>query len=212
MNINKRFLDATENNLMLSNRTILEDTSGFESITVQNCRVEGLSQAPLNNVYTNLLAGRTIDILPNSELLPNSILDVGELGINCNAPITLATTEQISSICNGSEYQNQKILAKKERVEEMSNTNKNTELNFLIYPNPAQENVQILLENAASYPAELVVTVVDVSGNPVRSATVESIKINGSKYPVSLEGLAAGMYIIQIDSDALSGQRKIVKL
>lgn len=212
MNYNKRFLDATENDLMLINSTISKDTSGLESITVQNCNIEALIQTPLNNGYTNLLAGQTIEILPNSEVLPKSVLQVGQLGINCNTTFDLAADEFISTVCESSEYQQQRTLTKKEMGMEPNPLLKRANLDFTTYPNPAQEVIFIALESGYTYPDQLEVFLRDVAGLPVRQTTLDKNTGRANTYKLSLAGLAAGIYMLTVETGNTAGQRKIVVL
>jgi hypothetical protein len=190
-----------------------------DNISLENIATGGaLYQAPILNALRKsdvFIAGTAINV-ENTLLDANTTLQISPLGIANQTALNtanIATAEEVNLICESSTYLGSKrVNYKQENYLQDKPIATREELNFLTYPNPAQENVLILLENVASYPTELRVALVDVSGNPVRQTTVKSTELNGNKYPLDLQGLAPGMYVVRVNAENVSGQQKIVKM
>jgi hypothetical protein len=191
-----------------------------QNILLKNILTGGTGSQGSNPSYVyryedNFSAGNSITV-EKTTIRPNTTLQISPLGINNPQPfntLNIATAEEISSICESSTYLGSKqVNYKQENYLQDAPYVAKEQLNFITYPNPARESVLILLENSASYPAQLEVTLVDVSGNPVQSQIVKSTELNGNKYPLDLQGLAPGMYVLRVNSEKISGQQKIVKL
>jgi hypothetical protein len=174
----------------------------------------GSSPAFVWRFEDNFIAGSNITV-ENSTINPNTTLRISPLGITDPQPfntMNIATAGEVNSICESSTYLgNKRVNYKKENYLQEKPVTK-PQINFKTYPNPAQESVLIILENARSYPAQLEITLVDISGNLVQRSFINRIEFNGNKYRLNLQGIAPGMYVVKVGSGNIIGQRKIVKL
>lgn len=193
-------------NLYFNNTTIEQDTSAVETIVVENGTIEATSQPPVNNGYTNLLAGQSIEILPGTEIRPNSDLEVTFLGMNCNVPVTLATASEIASICEDDDYQGQKIFTKKFSETEL--TAYPEPLNFMTFPNPADEYLKISLSNDVSTVNEIEVTIQDITGRSI--LLKKKLRKSGEIFELETTELSAGIYLLKLQAGTQNSVRKIV--
>lgn len=203
-NLHNGFFSA-EDNLNLDNTTIDRDTSVSEMIVIENSIIEGTAQH-VNNGYTNLLAGQSIEILPDSEILPNSDLQVSQFGMNCNVPITLATDENISTICDGGDYQGQKIMAKK--IAESSPSILQEQFSFITFPNPADDYLKISLSDNVPGVDEIEITIQDMTGRIVllKSGLTKEVGV----FELETASLTSGVYLMTVRSGSYSAVRKII--
>ena len=75
---------------------------------------------------------------------------------------------------------------------------------FMIFPNPATDYVDVDLETVRYRAVELTLT--DATGKVLQQRKIESAPI--APVRMTLEGLAAGLYFIRVDSE---GKREMVK-
>jgi hypothetical protein len=174
----------------------------------------GSSPAFVWRFEDNFIAGSNITV-ENSTINPNTTLRISPIGITDPQPFNtknIATAEEINSICESSTYLgNKRVNYKKESyLQEKPVTQ--PQINFSTYPNPAQESALIILEDARRYPAQLKISLLDISGNLVQRKFIKSTEINGNKYSLNLQGLAPGMYVVKVVSGNITGQQKILKL
>lgn len=200
---NNGFFNASQN-LIISTATIDQDVSAYETITVDNSTITATAQHPVNPGFTNIIAGHTIDILPGSEILPNSDLEINRLGRSCDAPLTLATAAEINTICNSNEYQAQKIQAKM-GLGYGQEALQYSDFNFITYPNPANDFVKIALSENFSEVNEIEALVTDITGRVVK--VEDRLTKTGNHFVLETAQLCSGMYLIEIKS----GDQKSVK-
>jgi hypothetical protein len=85
----------------------------------------------------------------------------------------------------------------------------NTNLAFDLYPNPAQENVTLAIDNnlAGNTPASIIIT--DISG---RTISVKEMKLSSGRQLISLNttDLKAGIYLVNINMNDKKGTQKLV--
>jgi hypothetical protein len=72
-------------------------------------------------------------------------------------------------------------------------TNLVNELN--VYPNPAQNEIRVTFNSTAG--SEAIIYITDLSGRTITSETVQAGS-NGINAKLNISGLAAGLYIIQL--------------
>lgn len=77
--------------------------------------------------------------------------------------------------------------------------------NFIIYPNPTRDNL-IINTTSLEY-QNVLATVYDVNGRKVAEKKLE----NTTQNTISLSDLATGLYVLQLNNEAFSIQKKIVK-
>ncbi|MEX1000718.1 MAG: T9SS type A sorting domain-containing protein [Crocinitomicaceae bacterium] len=79
---------------------------------------------------------------------------------------------------------------------------------FTIYPNPAQDNLNVYMSFEKSKKTKI--NVVDISGKIIR--TVNLGNVNGSKnFSISLEGMSTGVYFIELVNESGKEVKKFVK-
>lgn len=79
-------------------------------------------------------------------------------------------------------------------------------LEIKVYPNPTRDVVRVEWNVLGDEP--FVLRILGMNGQVLNEKTIE----NGNEARIDLTGLPAGIYILEVDSKALNGKRKIVKL
>jgi hypothetical protein len=196
--LNFGFFNADEN-LNFQNETIESDKSASATIGIANSTVQSNLQMPENNGYTNLIAGEWIEVLPDSEIKPNSILEISNVGMNCNSAYTQeASNIDISNICEGYDYQNQKYFNKKS----MKNTRDLPQSlrSIEVYPNPADDFIKVSLLNGSLLPEGLELSVLDMTGSVIIN---KQLTTKAEFVEIKTSYLSPGVYLIQATSKDL---------
>jgi hypothetical protein len=203
---NNGFLDATQN-LNINNSTIDEEVSALETITVSNSTITATAVHPVNPGFTDVIAGHTIDIQSESEILPNSDLQINRLGRSCDAPLTLATPVEINNICNSNEYQAQKIQAKI-GLEYESKMSDNSNFSFITFPNPANEFLKIALSQHFNEVDQIEVTIQDILGKAVHIQ--RTVSKSGNHFELNTADLQKGLYLLVVQVQDNRSVRRII--
>ncbi|QNL21024.1 T9SS type A sorting domain-containing protein [Hyphobacterium sp. CCMP332] len=202
---NNGFFGATQN-LNINNSTIDEDVSALETITVSNSTITATAVHPVNPGFTNVIAGHTIDVNSESDLLPNSDLQISRLGRSCDASIILATAAEINNICNSNDYQAQKIQTKI-GLDYGQEAFQNSNFTFITYPNPADDFVKIALSENFSEINELEVIVMDIAGRVLK---IENrIAKTANHFILVTADLKSGIYLLEVKA---GGQKSVKRI
>lgn len=194
-----------DQNLFLLNESIENDNSASTSILIENCSIKSNIPNSQNNGYTDMLAGEWIEVLPNSEIKPNSTLAISLTGMNCNSNYsTQATNVAINNICEGIDYQNQKFLTK--RLKANSAAFSEEDISISIFPNPADDYIRIDLSKEPLSGA-LQVDIYNVTGTLVKS---QSLAEASEQYQIETSNLAPGVYLIQATADGMKAVEQVV--
>jgi len=78
-----------------------------------------------------------------------------------------------------------------------------------LFPNPAQENQEVILEFAASQPAEALVSLISLTGQALRSQRMLAVP-GANRMNISTAGLAKGIYLVRVEANGGAGYRKLV--
>jgi hypothetical protein len=198
------FLNADED-LLVSNSTVDQDISAFQTITIENSTIKSNS----SSTRTRVLAGNSIEVLPGSEILPNTVLEVSSVGSNCDAPIAIASMSDIESVCIGNEYKSRNQYVAKRKLEPEIHDPADTQMRFWLFPNPTNGHTTIRWSSAEINDQSVWVSVVDISGTEVVS---RKVAVTDERMQFDLSDLSNGVYMVQLKTESgYTGIRKLVK-
>jgi hypothetical protein len=202
--LNDGFFKAEEH-LSFLYETIENDVEAIETITIENSLVQSDLQNPENDGYTNVLAGTRIDLLPNSQVIPNSVLEISGIGMNCNAPVTLASDNEISTACSSTEYLSR--LEKANRVILPNAHTKKAKFSFMIYPNPASDYINILIPADFNAIENVTVNIQDMAG---RQVLIEKrLDRQNGYFQLETTQFKTGIYLLRVQAGNESSLQKV---
>ena len=203
-NFNTGFYKANDNETF-SNTTIDTDQIAKQTVTVENSLIK--SSTPIvNDGITKILAGESIEVLPSSEIEPNSLLTINRLGIDCNLEFSIANASEISLACSSSEYQALSAKSSNSYFNGSSSNESKQVLNIACFPNPASEFINISLsENPIN--SEIYVRLKDLSGRIVLNKKLANK--NGDFFRLNLSGLTIGTYLLEVEANSKVSVEKV---
>ena len=142
---------------------------------------QGAAIATISTGVEAAYAERTVTFTPDAD-------GIYYFGFHQNSPVTAAAASLVLDTFT--------VTGATASVEEVSATN------FVVYPNPANDVVNIANVNALNN-----VEIVDLNGR-----TVKSVKFDGAtEAQINISDLASGLYIMNIATDKATVSQKIVK-
>ena len=116
-----------------------------------------------------------------------------------SSPVTYTVTLSIDNGCGTD-------VKQKDYTPDPLGIDATAEGSFGLYPNPANDNVNFVLDGAAS--AQGTVQVMDISGRVLTSQIIAAGQINGE---INLAELASGSYLVKISVDGNSSVNTLIK-
>ena len=174
--------------------------------------------APTNQAFSDLATALNTDIngilaLPNlADILLYHVVDGAVLSTQLtNGPVeTLSGEDVIVSLASGVKINDANVILAdveadngvahvldKVLLESYLGLNETSELSFNVYPNPAQNEIQVA-------GVEGIVSIADMSGKVLLKKELNNITLDVS-------ALSAGSYIISVDNNGKSGKQLLIK-
>ncbi len=174
--------------------------------------------APTNQAFSDLATALNTDIngilaLPNlADILLYHVVDGAVLSTQLtNGPVeTLSGEDVIVSLASGVKINDANVILAdveadngvahvldKVLLESYLGLNETSELSFNVYPNPAQNEIQVA-------GVEGIVSIADMSGKVLLTKELNNIALDVS-------ALSAGSYIISVDNNGKSGKQLLIK-
>ncbi len=193
------------------NEAIDDNVRVQEWLTMKNSTVQG----------AHVTAGQRIEVLPDSDIDPDSELFIYTPGIDCDPTFDLALASVINSVCNSSEYQNSKNflkagghqLAKGDSLKRWvlpEHDNEPHSLPLLLYPNPASNFIHVAVQDQDPQATEVAFALHDVTGRQVLSQTRQSSNANEGYYTLTLPELSSGVYMLYVTTGKKAAVEKVI--
>ncbi|GAB3539423.1 hypothetical protein GCM10027443_35990 [Pontibacter brevis] len=153
-------------------------------------RQEPVANFPATGTWYDYFTGDEVNVTNTAEIIA---LQPGEFRLLTTAPLPAPPVNLLPW--------NQLVLDAEEELADARS--------LVVYPNPVQEST--LIELNSTYRGAVTLQVVDVTGRVLR--TVKSQKAQQTLWqPLQLQGLAGGLYYLQVDQGGQKSTRKLVKL
>ncbi len=180
------------------NETIDNDVRVQEWLTMKNSTVQG----------AHVTAGQHIEVLPDSDIDPDSELSIYAPGIDCDPTFDLAPASVIKSVCNSSEYQSSKDTSKRQVL--LVDDNEPHSLPLFLYPNPASNLIHVAVQDQdPQTTTEVAFALHDVTGRQVLSQTRQSSNAN-REYTLNLPELSSGVYMLYVTAGKKTAVEKVI--
>ncbi len=181
------------------NETVDDDVRVQEWLTMKNSTVQG----------AHVTAGQHIEVLPDSDIDPDSELSIYTPGIDCDPTFDLAPASVINSVCNSSEYQSSKDPSKRQVL--LVDDNEPHSLPLFLYPNPASNLIHVAVQDQDPQATEVAFALLDVTGRQVLSQTRQSSNANRSGYhTLTLPELSSGVYMLYVTAGKKTAVEKVI--
>lgn len=158
--------------------------------------------------FNLVIVASSIDMEPDAELALNTELRSTQFYDNPKSVLTTVNEEFYASNCNGDEYKaNISASYKYKKEQELINgveTPMDEETKLLVYPNPANQEVNIKVTSGRLKSCN--VRVLNVSGQVMIQERVGNELLNG--FAIGVENLSNGYYILELFSDDGFSYRK----
>lgn len=220
--------EFTDLTIMPENLTFLN--TNFNGSSIQGCKLIGntytcqaWNDITINGVLTtsngytvDIFAGNNIEELPESDVSPEIVLDIKQI-LDFSHPMPEATSTYVSNFCKGLNpnapaYQAKSASGKygysastQDSILEQENILEHKPFDFTLYPNPANAQTRIALQNSTFN--EVSASVYDVMGKKIN---VEITQIGENSLSLNVSHLEKGVYFVKVKSNFEEKTKQLV--
>lgn len=176
----------------------------------QNLNIVALEKITISGKFfpansMSFIAGKEIEILPNTEMPPNAHLEIRPI-LNCGGILPAATNNEITTFCTNKQKYNPIYVAKNRQDTVKKEL---VLLDVSVFPNPTQHNINV--EISTSSKENLRIILQNTLGQIIYQKEIEPNESGSYQETIGTDNLPTGIYYLTLQTKNGIKTQKVLK-